>query len=77
MVETPIPYERFTTGYTYREVSDMIWYQDTWHAAHHTRRRHAVLGKWKEIKQEMYDRYLAAISQGEQPIDTAADDVPF
>ena len=62
----PIPYDRFTTGYTYREISDMIWYSKQWHAAHHTRRRHAVLGKWREIKQEMYNQYLVAIEAGNE-----------
>lgn len=76
MPADPIPYDRFTTGYTYREVSDMIWYSEQWHPAHHTRRRHAVLGKWHEIKQEMYNRYLAAI-EAAGSTDTTADDVPF
>lgn len=68
-----IPYDKFTTGYTYREISDMIWYQSDWHAAHHTRRRHTVLGKWREIKLEMYERYLAAVEQHDQTV----EDVPF
>ena len=58
---TIIPYKKFRTGYTYHEVSDMLWYSDEWHKAHHTKRRHAVLGKWREIKQEMYDRYMNEI----------------
>lgn len=62
-------YRKFRTGYTYREVSDMVWYQDEWHAAHHTRRRHAVLGKWCEIKREMWDRMQNELLQ--------ADEVPF
>lgn len=67
-------YRKFRTGYTYREVSDMIWYQDDWHQAHHTRRRHAVLGKWKEIKREMWEHYqnLKALDELRE-----AQDVPF
>ena len=53
-----ISYAQFRTGLTYQEVSDMVWsHQDdpaTWPLAHYTRRRHTVLGKWKQIKQEMY-----------------------
>ena len=53
-------YKKFRTGYTYEEVSDMVWHREEWHQAHHTRRRHAVLGLWREIKQEMWHRYQNA-----------------
>lgn len=63
-------YKKFRTGYTYKEFSDMLWYQDEWHAAHHTRRRHSVLGKWREIKQEMWNHYqnLKAIDEMQEPV---------
>lgn len=60
----PLSYYEFRTGIRYQEVSDMVWsYQDdpaTWPLAHHTKRRHTVLGKWRQIKQEMYAEYLLA-----------------
>jgi hypothetical protein len=84
-----IPYDKFTTGYTWREISAMVWsYSDdpaTWHKGTAKRgkgtrgeyknklvggRRHTILGLWRQIKQEMYDRYLAGLQQ-------PADDVPF
>lgn len=64
-------YRKFRTGYSYREVSDMIFFQDEWHKAHHTRRRHAVLGLWKQLKQEMWDHYQNMKARDE------AQDVPF
>lgn len=64
-----IPYEKFVTGYTYREISDMVYHQTPWHKAHHTRRGHAVLGLWREIKLEMYRRYENEMQQ--------LEDIPF
>ena len=49
-----IPYGRFRTGLTYREVYYMLW-------PRHFKRRHTVLGKWREIKEAMYARYLAEL----------------
>ena len=71
-------YKKFRTGYTYHEVSDMLWYSDPWHCAHHTRRRHSVLGKWREIKREMWDYYQNAKLKLELPVHAEPDDgVPF
>jgi len=72
---TVIPYHNFRTGLTYQEVSDMVWSHSddpvTWPLAHHTRRRHAVLGKWKQIKQELYRQYT------ENMTEQTATDLPF
>ena len=46
-----LPYKKFRTGLTYREVYHMI-YQRRW------KRRHGVLGFWHELKLRMYDEYL-------------------
>lgn len=71
-------YKAFRTGYTYHEVSDMLWYSDPWHCAHHTRRRHSVLGKWREIKKEMWDFYQNAKLKSELSAHVEPDDgVPF
>jgi len=65
MTEAVIPYEKFTTGYTYREISDMVWSHSSdskdWPLSAAGRRRHSVLGLWREIKLELYDRYLQQI----------------
>ena len=72
-------YKKFRTGYTYHEVSDMLWYSDPWHCAHHTRRRHSVLGKWREIKREMWDHYQhMQRTEVELPVHVEPDNgVPF
>jgi hypothetical protein len=46
-----LPYAEFRTGLTFREVYHMIWNRP-W------KRRHGVLGKWREIKQAMYQQYV-------------------
>jgi len=66
-------YRKFRTGFTYKEVSDMLWSYDedpaTWHVSNATgyrnsegkkkgTRRHSVLGKWREIKLDMWARVL-------------------
>ena len=47
-----VSYAEFRTGLTFREVYHMI-YGRRW------KRRHGVLGKWRELKQAMYAQYLA------------------
>ena len=49
--ERPLSYTDFRTGLSYGEVYRMIW-------SRRWKRRHGVLGKWREIKQAMYRRYL-------------------
>ncbi len=73
-------YKAFRTGYTYHEVSDMLWHREEWHPAHHTRRRHSVLGLWKQIKREMWDYYQhMRSSEVELPIHIEPDHehIPF
>lgn len=47
----PVPYCDFRTGLTYADVYYMIWSRK-W------KRRKGVLGKWCQIKREMYAEYL-------------------
>lgn len=47
----PVSYEQFRTGLSYREVYHLI-YGRQW------KRRHGVLGKWRELKQAMYSEYV-------------------
>jgi len=49
--ETPIPYEKFRTGYTYSDIYHMIYNRKH-------KRRNGVLGFWRELKQKMYNEYL-------------------
>lgn len=53
----PVSYAEFRTGYTYREVYHMI-YGRQW------KRRHGVLGFWRELKLRLYDAYLQEFEQG-------------
>lgn len=44
-------YDQFRTGLTYRDVYGMVWERKY-------KRRGTVLGKWRQIKLEMYEEYL-------------------
>ena len=46
-----IAYDQFRTGLTFRDVYYMLWERNR-------KRRHTVLGKWREIKLAMYEQYL-------------------
>jgi hypothetical protein len=43
-------YDDFRTGLTYHDVYMMLWDRKY-------KRRHTVLGKWHQIKLEMWDEY--------------------
>ena len=53
-----LTYEKFRTGLTFKEVRNLYWVNnpdsDTWKY----KRRHTVLGKWREIKQKMWIEHL-------------------
>ena len=65
----PINYNDFRTGYSWQEIRDMMWGDpndpSTWPLANHKNRRHTVLGKWRQIKLEMYDNYLQGFREPE------------
>jgi hypothetical protein len=46
-----LSYEEFRTGLTYRDVYYLVWSRPF-------KRRHGVLGKWRELKRAMYAQYL-------------------
>lgn len=56
----PLSYQQFRTGLTYREVYHMI-YGRKW------KRRHGVLGKWRELKLAMYRQYIESVFAGNGP----------
>lgn len=47
----PYCYADFRTGLDFKDVYHLIWGR-SW------KRRHGVLGKWRELKQAMYAEYL-------------------
>lgn len=51
-VPEPIPYDNFRTGFTFRDVYEML-------SGRKWRRRHGVLGYWRQLKLAMYADYLA------------------
>ena len=59
-----IPCDKFRTGLTFQEVYSMAWsYSEDnrdWPKGKGKTagRRHTVLGKWHQIKKEMYEQYL-------------------
>lgn len=55
---TPIPYDAFRTGLTFATVRAMLWSPGPDPSTWRYKRRHTVLGMWRQIKREMYDEYL-------------------
>jgi hypothetical protein len=58
---TPVPYEAFRTGLTFREVRAMLWSPSDDPRQWRQKRRSSVLGKWREIKLELYDQYVGRL----------------
>jgi hypothetical protein len=54
----PVPYDEFPTGLTYPEVLAMFWMDDSDSSKWKYKRRNTILGKWHQIKKEMYEEYL-------------------
>jgi hypothetical protein len=52
-----VPYDDFRTGLTFREVRRMLWSPSTDSSTWRHKRRGTVLGLWRQIKREMYERY--------------------
>ena len=53
-----ITYDEFRTGLSFKEVRDMLRYEQRPHIT-----RHTVLGKWHEIKLSMYRSYENSIKK--------------
>jgi hypothetical protein len=54
-----LPYDQFRTGFTFADVRLMLWsFSDDSRDWHPGVSRRTVLGKWREIKINMYDRYV-------------------
>jgi len=65
-------YKAFRTGLTFQDVFQMVWSHSDdpkdWPKGKAGGRRHTVLGKWREIKLEMWDRYKN--QTGEEDVET-------
>lgn len=53
-----VPYSKFRTGLTYRDVYAMLWSPSEDSRTWRHKGRHTVLGLWRSIKREMYERAL-------------------
>lgn len=53
-----IPYKAFRTGLTYNDVFRMLWSHSEDASTWRHKSRGSVLGKWRQIKLEMYAAYL-------------------
>ena len=53
-----LPYDDFRTGMTFKEVRSLFWVEDEDPAAWKYKRRHTVLGKWRQIKLELFSEHI-------------------
>lgn len=54
-----LTYEQFRTGLTFGEVRSWLWSPSPDPRDWPRVTRHTVLGRWRQHKRELYDRYLA------------------
>lgn len=60
-----IPYDEFRTGLTFVEVRQMLWSPSDDPSTWRYKRRGTVLGKWHQIKRELYERYLGELGHSQ------------
>lgn len=53
-----IEYSDFRTGLNYKEVYSLLWTDDDDPSTWKYKRRHTVLGKWHQIKLELWDEHV-------------------
>ena len=54
-----ITYGEFRTGYTYGDIYEMLWTADEDPERWVYKRRHTILGRWMQIKREMWRSHIA------------------
>jgi len=68
-----IDYDNFETGETYQSVYDTLWKSSDDPSKWLNKGRHTVLGRWHEIKQDMWRDHLEQCEQaaegGQEPDD--------
>jgi len=55
-----VSYQDFRTGFTYADVYSLLWVGDDDPAAWRYKRRHTILGKWHQMKLEMWSEHIEA-----------------
>ena len=53
-----LDYDTFRTGCTYRDVWWMMWSSSDDPVDWRYKRRHSVLGRWRQLKLEMWDHHI-------------------
>lgn len=92
IAENPLPsvcpvcgmeYDDLKTGYTFGAVKDLMWRSAEDPSQWKYKRRHGVLGLWREIKQGLWRDHVEACEQGEyikqdvEKLDQDEDDTSF
>ena len=74
-----LEYGDFRTGLTYRDVYEMLWSGSEDPEDWTYKRRHTILGKWHQLKQELWELHLEMCRrQAEYEASGEPDDeVPF
>lgn len=55
-------YRDLRTGYTYQNIYEMFWVYDDDPSTWRYKRRHTILGKWHQLKMEMWQEHVDACS---------------
>jgi len=58
-------YADFKTGLTYQDIYDLRWREDADSSTWLYKRRHTILGSWREIKQALWAQHLNNCATGE------------
>jgi hypothetical protein len=56
-----VTYAEFRTGLTYRDVYHMLWSGSDDPRDWRYKRRHTVLGFWRQLKLQLWQQYLDAV----------------
>lgn len=51
-------YSKFRTGLTYKDIYEMLWSNSPDPRHWRYKRRHTILGKWCQLKQEMWEEHI-------------------
>lgn len=63
-----LAYQDFRTGLTFQDVKSMFWVNDPDSATWKYKRRNTVLGKWHQIKQELWARHLDGCAKDHEEV---------
>ena len=74
----PVSYEEFHTGFDYMDIYNQMWTASEDQADWVHKGRHQVLGRWHQMKRELYEKYLEEWENGwEQDNEFVAESEEF